>query len=57
VEKGAQVNVSGRRVEIKPDGRFAARASLWQKRDTVEIIVEHNGHKKTLQRHFRVKPL
>ncbi len=57
VEKGAEVSVDGRKVEIKPDGRFAARVSPRPQRDTVEIIVEHNGNKKILRRHFRVKPL
>ncbi|NQT84918.1 DUF4091 domain-containing protein [bacterium] len=57
VEKGASVKVAGARIEVEPDGRFAVRATPRPQRDTVEIVVEHNGHSKTLRRHFRVRPL
>jgi len=57
VQTGATVNVSGKAVEVRPDGQFAARAALTPGHDTIEMVVEHNGRTKTLRRHFRVKPL
>jgi hypothetical protein len=56
VEKGATVKMGGNAVEVRPDGRFAVRASPSTRRDTIELVVEHNGRTKTLQRHYRVRP-
>jgi len=57
VETGATVKMAGNAVEVRPDGRFAVRANPSARRETVELVVEHNGRTKRLQRHFRVRPL
>jgi hypothetical protein len=57
VEKGATVRVPGEAVQVKPDGRFTARATLAPRRDTIEVVVDRDGRAKTFRRHFSVRPL
>jgi len=57
VEKGAAVKVAGSPVEVAADGRFAARATPSSKTGGIEIVVEHDGRGKSIQRHFRIRSL
>jgi len=57
VEKGAAVKVEGRPVSLNPEGRFVVRAAPSSSDETIEVVVEHEGRRKTFSRHFRVKGL
>jgi hypothetical protein len=57
VEKGASVKMGNSVVEVAPDGRFAARATLSSRTDRIEVAISHDGRTKILRRHFRVRPL
>jgi hypothetical protein len=57
VEKGANVKVAGSPVEVASDGRFVVRTAPSSKTSAIEIVVEHNGRTKVLNRHYRVRPL
>jgi len=57
VEPGAAVTMGGRPVEVGADGRFIARAFLSPRNETVEFTIARDGQKKTLRRHFRVRPI
>jgi hypothetical protein len=54
VEPGTKVEMYGRAVEVKPDGRFAVRTSP-DRNGNVELTIEKDGRKKTIRRHFQVR--
>jgi len=58
VEEGAKAKMRGYGLlSVKPDGTLVGGCPLSPKRETIEITIEHNGRKKTITRHFRIRPL